>query len=55
MKLTKNSINLAVNEIQKIYQSKTYKNYLINNSSKLKLKIDRNSVVKKVLKIYEQL
>ena len=54
IKLKKYSINSAVNEIHKIHKSKIYRKFLINNSEKLKSKIDRNIVVKKVLRIYEQ-
>lgn len=55
IKLKKYSINLAVHEIHKLYKSKIYRNFLIKNSEKLKFKIDRNIVVNKVLRVYEQL
>ena len=55
MKLKINDINGAVNQIHKIYFSRKYKNLLIYNSRKLKIKINRQSVVEKVLGFYEKL
>ena len=55
IKLKIKSISPVVNEIQKIYNSKLYKKFLVCNSARLKIKIDRNKVVKKVLHLYEQL
>ena len=54
IKLNIKDINNAVNQIHKIYSSKNYKNLLVNNSSKIKIKINRDNVVKKVLGIYER-
>ena len=47
IKLKIKSISPVVNEIQKIYNSKLYKKFLVCNSARLKIKIDRNKVVKK--------
>ena len=55
VKLKINDINNAVNQIHKIYFSRKYKNLLIYNSRKLKIKINRQSVVEKVLGFYEKL
>ena len=55
VKLKINDINGAVNQIHKIYFSRKYKNLLIYNSRKLKIKINRQSVVEKVLGFYEKL
>ena len=55
VKLKINDINGAVNQIHKIYFSRKYKNLLIYNSRKLKIKINRQSVVEKVPGFYEKL
>lgn len=54
IKLKTNDINGVVNKIHQIYFSKEYKNLLINNSKKLKIKINRENVIKKVLNLYDK-
>lgn len=55
IKIKIKDFNAAVNAINKIYRSKKFSNYLIENSNKHKIKINRNNVVSKVVNFYDKI
>ena len=48
-------INQMINRIYKIYNNKSYRSNLINNSNKTLIKFDRNKIIDKVYNVYENL
>ncbi len=48
-------INQMINKIYKIYNNKSYRLNLINNSNKTLIKFDRNKIIDKVYNVYENL